>query len=79
MAVIPYPPSAICYSHFVACNLLPVGFYMCSVYKHFLLRETWKYNIRGSFVCPFRQDPLTELKTQKFSEHATGQRSHLLA
>ena len=23
---------------------------MCSVHKHFLLRETWKYNIRGSFV-----------------------------
>ena len=50
MAVIPYPPSAIFYPHFVACNPLPVGFYMCSVYKHFLVRETWKYNIRGSFV-----------------------------
>ena len=50
LLMIPYPPSAICYSHFVACNPLPVGFYMCSVYKHFLLRETWKYNIRGSFV-----------------------------
>ena len=50
MVVIPYPPSAICYSHFVACNPLPVRFYMCSVYKHFLLRETWQYNIRGSFV-----------------------------
>ena len=50
MAVISYPPSAICYQHFVACNPLPVGFYMCSVYKHFLMRETWKYNIRGSFV-----------------------------
>ena len=50
MAVISYPPSAICYPHFVACNPLPVGFYMCSVYKHFLVRETWKYNIRGSFV-----------------------------
>ena len=23
---------------------------MCFVYKHFLLRETWQYNIRGSFV-----------------------------
>ena len=50
LLMIPYPPSAICYSHFVACNPLPVGFYMCSVYKHFLLRETWKYDIRGSFV-----------------------------
>ena len=23
---------------------------MCSVYKHCLLRETWKYNIRRTFV-----------------------------
>ena len=49
MAVIPYPLFAIRYPHFVACNPLQVGFYMCSVYKYFLLRET-RSNIRGSFV-----------------------------
>ena len=25
-------------------------YHVHSMYKHFLLRETWKYNIRGSFV-----------------------------